>query len=523
MEQDSNKMGLLSATFIGISAVIGSGWLFAAYKTGVLAGPAAIISWIIAAIIVILIGLCFAEVAALYPRRGLSAVLATMTHNKYFGFPFAISHWLGIVAVISLQGVATIQYLISLFPNAQKHLFVHGQLTFVGLLLAVVLVLIYALLNFWGVNLLAKTNNILTVIKLAVPVIAGVLILSVSFHPHNFVAYHNSFIPYGFNSVITAIIATGIIVSFNGFQTITYFSSEVKNPSRTIPLAIILSIVFSLIIYLLLQVAFIAGMPPAMVAEGWSNIVFNAPMVNLSAALGLGFLSTIIYFGAFVSPSGSAITLTGASTRMLTAMSDTKQMPSMYSAVNPKVGISRKSLFTNIILAALFIVLFKSWTMVAMVLGLYHVLSYLSVPIALEVFRKRNDKSKYIFRLKGGKAIALISFVVFTYLLTDIKFEITLVALILFVIFQVILTVLGMKNGDTIKKAVVQSSPIFAFLIILTILNYISPDNANLVPTFPFIIICVIFSIISYYWFIALAKKQTPEDAAIANEYIASH
>ena len=107
-KQSSKKtIGLLSATGLGISSIIGSGWLFAPYQASVVAGPASILSWIIAAVIICLLGLCFSEIAALYPRRGLSAIIPTLSHNKHFAFPFAIANWLGVVAVISLEAVST--------------------------------------------------------------------------------------------------------------------------------------------------------------------------------------------------------------------------------------------------------------------------------------------------------------------------------------------------------------------------------------------------------------------------------
>ena len=83
-------IGLLSATGLGVSSIIGSGWLFAPYHASSVAGPACILSWILAACLICVLGLCFAEIAALYPRRGLSAIIPTLSHNKHFAFPFAI-------------------------------------------------------------------------------------------------------------------------------------------------------------------------------------------------------------------------------------------------------------------------------------------------------------------------------------------------------------------------------------------------------------------------------------------------
>ena len=179
------KMGLFSAVALGVSAIIGSGWLFAAYKTADVAGPAALLSWIIGAFIIGLLAMCFAEIAALYPRRGLSAIIPTMSHNKYFGFPFAIANWLGVVAVIPLEATATVQYLITLAPQWSNYLFYEGALTPVGTLLSVLLEVLFSLVNFWGARSFIKTNNVFAILKVIIPIVVALAIMFVSFHPCN--------------------------------------------------------------------------------------------------------------------------------------------------------------------------------------------------------------------------------------------------------------------------------------------------------------------------------------------------
>ena len=147
--------------------------------------------------------MCFAEIAALYPRRGLSAIIPTMSHNKYFGFPFAIANWLGVVAVIPLEATATVQYLITLAPQWSDYLFYEGALTPVGTLLSVLLVVLFSLVNFWGARSFIKTNNVFAIFKVIVPIVVALAIMFVSFHPCNLTSYRGTFTPYGWSSVFT--------------------------------------------------------------------------------------------------------------------------------------------------------------------------------------------------------------------------------------------------------------------------------------------------------------------------------
>jgi amino acid transporter len=496
---NKRKIGLWSATFLGISTIIGSGWLFAPYKAVQAAGPAALLSWVIGAFIVGLLAMCFSEIAGLYPIRGLSAVIPTISHNKYFGFPFALANWLGVVAVISLEAEGTIQYLIRLVPQFDHLFFYQSHFTTLGSLLAMVLVIFFCLTNYWGIKVLAHTNNIFSIVKVVVPIVAAVVIMGVAFHPKNFTVMNGTFAPYGYSSVFSAILACGIIVAFNGFQTVISFANEIKNPNRNIPLSIGLALAFCLGIYLLLQLAFIGGVPTDMVAKGWDNLHFIAPLVDLPILIGVSYIATIIYFGATVSPCGSGVAFTGTATRMFTAMARYKQMPKYFDNVHPQYGVSRRSLIFNIFLSVLFLFLFPSWSDMAVILGLFHVLSYLPVPIALVIFRdKLKGSGKHPFKIPFGKSIALVVFIVFTCLFATAHFKPVLELFILFAIFQAIFIGLNVRSLADVIDVVRQCGILILYFLGLLILIWLAPQNTHVLNTLWYTITMIIFSIVFF-------------------------
>ncbi|OAJ34946.1 APC family permease [Piscirickettsia salmonis] len=475
-----HKIGLIPATFIGISAIIGSGWLFAPYHAAQTAGSASLLSWIIGAGLILLLALCFAEIAALFPRRGLTAVISTISHNKYFGFPFAIANWLGIVAVIPMEADATIQYLISLFPSMKSYLWVNDSLAPLGLVFSLVLIVIYCLINYWGVRSLTKANNAIAIFKIFVPLITAIIVISVSFHPSNFEAVDHNYMPYGWSSVFTTIITTGIIVAFNGFQSIISFSSEISNPKRNIPLSLVLSIVICLVIYLLLQVSFIGALPPSMLKNGWHQLDFQAPMVQLAGLLGLHMIMLILYVDAMVSPLGTALAYTGSSTRMLTAMSREKQVPRFFDHVHPHYGVSRRSLIFNIALAIVFLFSFRSWSSLAQILSLFHILSFMTVPLALVVFRKTVAPKEFTFKIIGGRLIAALLFIVFSYLFTIGHFSIVFELILLITIFQAVFIALQSSSLQSAGCAIKKCGLLFLYFYALTILCWFSPGHHKL-------------------------------------------
>lgn len=502
-------IGIASAIALGISSMIGSGWLFAPYRAAAVAGPASLMSWSIGAIIVLLLGLCFAEIAALYPRRGLSAIIPTLSHNIYFAFPFAIANWLGIVAVIALEADATIEYLINLFPHVRTLLFINNELTFYGDSFSILLVILFTLLNFWGAKTLVKTNNVFAIMKVAVPIFIGVAIIIAAFHPTNFTSHRHHFMPYGVGSILTAILSTGIVVAFNGFQTVISFANEIKQPYRTIPIAIIVSVLFTLCIYILLQVAFIGAMPSKQLSNGWAAIKLYAPIVQIMGLVGLGMLSSVAYFGATVSPIGTASAFTGTATRMFTAMAMNEQMPTYFRKINPVYNISRRALIFNAGLAIIFLLLFKSWSDLAEVLGLLHIISYLPVPIALWVLRGKISRYKYLFRLPLGRWVALMLFLFFSYLFTLAKltiiYEVTAIFCLFLVVFILVTVISRKKNLVSILKELWTLVLYFIFLVVLSILSPSHQSELNL-PLY--LVVFVVVMTLSFFIMLRTSRND---------------
>lgn len=510
------SIGLMSATFLGVSSIIGSGWLFAPYNCAVVAGPGSMLCWIIGAIIICLLAMCFAEVAVLYPKRGLSAIIPTISHNKFFGFPFAIANWLGIIAVVTLEAVATVQYLTWLIPSVQHYFYYQNQLTFLGNCLSVLLVCCYCLVNYWGAKILTKTNNPLSLLKITIPIVTALVIIGVTFHPQNFTYVGNTIMPYGYKSVFTAILTTGIIISFNGFQTAISFSSEISNPKKVIPLSMLLAIILCAGVYLLLQIAFIGGLPSELLTNGWKSLEFSAPMVQLVGIIGVGTLVPLIYFGATIAPSGAAVAFTGSATNMSTAMANNQQLPRYFGVVNPIYGISRRALLFNTGLAIIFLFLFKSWSEIAQVLSLFHLISYLPIPIALCVFRGVVKHEKYSFFLPWGRVIAALLFVFFTYLFAMASLKTATDLMLMLAIFQAIFIALQVKSFKGFFSAIKQCFWLLLYFSIMLVFVWISPNNNHLFSESLFNVLVIGFGVV---FFFILSKTETGDvaimDAAV--------
>ncbi|AJI44825.1 amino acid permease family protein [Francisella tularensis subsp. novicida] len=170
------KMSLFSAILIGTTCMVGSGWLFSAQLTAKNAGNWAFLAWILAALIVVMIALCLGKVVSLYPVRGATTRSSAISHNSIFAMPFAFANWFGIVVVISSEALATTQYLSGV--KSMQWLMSDGVLTTAGTAFALFVLFVYLVINFYGVKVLAKVNNAITVFKMAVPFIIVIIFIT---------------------------------------------------------------------------------------------------------------------------------------------------------------------------------------------------------------------------------------------------------------------------------------------------------------------------------------------------------
>ncbi|QEY51188.1 APC family permease [Legionella longbeachae] len=374
------KISLFSATALSATAMVGSGWLFSAQLNAKIAGNYSFVAWVLAALLVMAVGLCLAQVASIYPVRGATARSSALSHNNIFGMPFAFANWFGLMVTIGTEAQATTQYLAAAINS--NVLMTEHSLTLYGKLFALSILVIYLFINYFGIKLLAKINNTVTVIKILSPIFTIVVFLIMRFDTSNFSLDTGS--QYGVGSAITAIISAGLIYSYNGFQLAVAFASEIENPKRNIPLSIVLSIVIVMFVYMLLQLSFMGAVPHDMLGSGWSSLNFHSPLINLAMLLGVNFLAMILIADSIVSPSGTGYSYLGGASRMFYAMAKEGQMPKRtITKLHPRYNLCRRSLLINFTLTAIFLWNSDSWASLMVIVTGYHLIGYMAAPISM--------------------------------------------------------------------------------------------------------------------------------------------
>jgi len=403
------QLSLTDLTFIGLGAIFGSGWLFAASHVSAIAGPAGIVSWLIGGFAVLLLGMVYCELGAALPRAGGVVRYPVFSHGPLLGYLMGFVTLIAFSSLIAIEVVAARQYAAAWFPSLTRS--GTSEPTLQGWLLQAALLCLFFYLNYSSVKTFARANNIVSVFKFVVP-LSVVAVLFLYFRPANLTVH--GFAPYGLPGVEMAVSAGGIIFAYLGLTPIISVASEVRRPQRTIPVALILSILLSTLIYVLLQLAFIGSIPTEMLAKGWQDVskALALPYRDIALALGVGWLAYMVVADAVISPSGCGNIYMNATPRVIYGWARTGTFFRVFTRVDPQSGIPRAGLWLTFGLAVFWTLPFPSWEALINVVSAALVLSYAVAPVTVAALRRNAPQMPRPFRVSGFAVMGPVSFVV---------------------------------------------------------------------------------------------------------------
>jgi amino acid transporter len=472
-------VGAIALMFTGLGSIIGSGWLFGAWRAAQLAGPGAVYAWVIGAVVILFVAFTYAELGAMFPESGGAVRYGHYSHGTLVGFVAGWAAWIAIVSVIPVEAEAPVQYMSSWPWDWAHSLYVHaangqGELSHAGLWISAVLVVIYFLVNFWSVKIFANTNSAITFFKLIVPAATAVALMCSGFHPGNFhIGVHGGPHVGNLASILTAVATSGIVFSYNGFQSPVNLAGEARHPGRSVPFAIFGSIALSTVVYLMLQVAFLGSVAPDHLGEGWAALEYSSPFAQLALALNLNWLALLLYADAFVSPSGTGSTYTATTARMIYAMERSGTVPQVLGRVHPKYGIPRPAMWFNLLVSFIFLFFFRGWGKLAAVISVATIITYLVVPISVIVLRRTAPNLHRPLRVPGLPVLAPMAFVLATLMLFWARWPHTgQIMLLLILPLPVYLYYQAKGNWRDFGRQLRASWWLLAYLIAITVLSW---------------------------------------------------
>ncbi|KAB0568944.1 APC family permease [Pseudomonas palleroniana] len=403
------QLSLMDLTFIGLGAIFGSGWLFAASHVSAIAGPAGIFSWLLGGFAVLLLGIVYCELGAALPRAGGVVRYPVYSHGPLLGYLMGFITLIAFSSLVAIEVVASRQYAAAWFPELTQA--GSSDPTTLGWLVQFALLCLFFILNYRSVKTFAIANNLVSVFKFIVPLLV-IGVLFTFFKPENFQVH--GFAPFGLSGIEMAVSAGGVIFAYLGLTPIISVASEVKNPQRTIPIALILSVLLSTAIYVLLQTAFLGGVPTQMLADGWAGISkeLALPYRDIALALGVGWLAYLVVADAVISPSGCGNIYMNATPRVVYGWAQTGTFFKVFTRIDEKSGIPRPALWLTFGLSVFWTLPFPSWEALINVVSAALILSYAVAPVTVAALRRNAPHMLRPFRVKGMAVLGPLSFII---------------------------------------------------------------------------------------------------------------
>jgi basic amino acid/polyamine antiporter, APA family len=406
------SLGLFPLTMIGVGATIGTGIFFTMVEAVPKAGPAVVLSFLMAAITAGLTALCYAELANRVPAAGSSYSFAYATVGEFAAFIVAACLLLEYGLAASATAIGWSDYLNNFLQNAlgwqipdalRSPMIVAGKTGGVEIhaghinLPPVLLVVLCCVLLIRGTKESATTNAIMVLIKLAILVFFSAIALS-GFDIHNFhpFIWPESGKGIGGMAGVTAAAGT-VFFSFIGLDTIATAGEEVKDPTRDVPIGILAALCIVTVFYMLVAIAALGAQPAAMFAGQEAGLA-----VILQNVTGKAWPALVLSAGAVISVFSVTLVTIYGQTRILYAIAKDGLVPKAFRSVNPRT----QSPVTNTLIVSTAVGIVAGlvdstflWDMVSMGTLVAFIVVSIAVPV---IRRKQGETGRKGFRVPFG-------------------------------------------------------------------------------------------------------------------------
>ncbi|HEV8612223.1 MAG TPA: amino acid permease [Gemmatimonadales bacterium] len=398
---DQPERGLLRAirrwdlTALAVNSIIGAGIFGLPSEVFRRIGSWSLFAFVVCALVVALIILCFAEVASRFTGTGGPYLYAREAFGSLVGFEVGWLLWIARVTAFAANCNLLVDYLGFFWP---------GAATGAGRVAAVALVVVaLTLVNFTGVRNAARVSNVFTVAKL-VPLLLFIVVGLFFIHPGN---YSLAARPAFGNFSVSVLL---LIYAFSGFEMAVIPGGEARDPREDIPRALLTAIAVVAVFYFLIQLVAIGTLP---------GLATSARPLAEAGARFLGPLgAAVISAGALVSILGNLNVILLVASRLPFAMAERHELPHFLSATHPRF---RTPHLAVLLTAAVVLVLTLSGTFVyaATISVIARLLSYGATCAALPVLRHKPGVPAARFRAPAGVAVSVLALLLAAWLLSN--------------------------------------------------------------------------------------------------------
>ncbi len=380
---------------IAINGIIGAGIFGLPARVFSLIGSYSVIAFVVCALVVTLIILCFAEVGSRFDETGGPYLYAREAFGPTVAFEIGWLMWLARLTAFAANCNLLVNYLGYFWPSATNPFWRASIITLV--------VTVLATINVLGVRQAAIVGNCFTIGKL-IPMLIFIAVGLFFLNPRAYALGPRPTTGAFSQSVLL------LIYAFTGFEMAAIPAGEVRNPQQHLPHALIVAIAVVAFLYILIQIVCVGTLPELAQSQ--------KPLADA----GTRFMGTaggaIISAGAIISITGNLNILVLSGSRIPFAIAEQRQLPSFIAKIHRRFSTPHVAI---LITAALMLLLtLKSSFLAALTISaIARLITYAATCMALLVFRRRRDAPPAMFRLRSGTLIAIASLALGAWLLSN--------------------------------------------------------------------------------------------------------
>ncbi|CAJ1001296.1 MULTISPECIES: amino acid permease [Bacillales] len=432
-------LGAFDLTMLGIGAIIGTGvFVLTGVAAAKYAGPALVLSFVLAGLACVFAALCYAEFASTVPVSGSAYTYSYAAFGELvawiLGWDLILEYGVASAAVASgWSGYA--QGLLAGFdiylPTALTSAYDPAKGTIIDLPAVLITGVITALLMM-GTRESARFNNLMVFIKVAV--ILLFLVVGVGYvKPDNW----SPFMPFGFAGVATG--AATVFFAFIGFDAVSTAAEEVRNPQRNMPIGIIASLLICTFLYIAVSLV-LTGIVP------FDQLNVKNPVAFAMQFVQQDWVAGFISLGAITGITTVLLVMMYGQTRLFFAMSRDGLLPGVFSRVNEKRQVPRQSTMIVGALVALFSGLLPLHKL-AELTNIGTLFAFIVVSAGVMVLRKTNPGLRRAFRVPMVPLVPILAILFCGYLIYSLPSSTKIGFLLWLVVGAVVYLAYGRRHS----------------------------------------------------------------------------
>lgn len=433
------SLGAFDLVLLGIGAIVGTGiFILPGTVAAEYSGPAIVFSFIIAAIVCALAGLCYSEFSSSVPVTGSAYTYGYIVFGELVawlvGWALILEYGLAVAAVATGWS----SYLNSLLegfnitiPKAISSSFNPAEGTYLNVP-AIAIIFIIAFLLSLGIKESTKINTIMVFIKVIVILLfIGVGIFYVE--PANW----QPFMPFGMNGVLSG--AALVFFAYLGFDAVSSAAEEVKNPQRNMPIGIIGSLFICTILYVAVSLV-LTGV------VSYTQLNVSDPVSFVMQAVHQDWVAGVISLGAVVGMMTVILVMLYGGTRLLYALGRDGLLPKSMCELNKKYKTPVKNTWVFATLVA-FCAGVVPLSKLAELVNMGTLIAFTVVSIGVIYLRKNKSIPSGSFKVPFFPVIPILSFLLCLFLISQLSVFTWIACAIWFVFGLIIYFTYGRKHS----------------------------------------------------------------------------